>query len=315
MDHILIKILFLLGSLVLVIRWAMIATKYAGKLAENFQRSKYIVGLIVVAIISLLPETFVSLWAIIEGIPEFGLATLFGSNIADLTLIFAIVILLSWRKNITIERSILKNNKMYPFFFLIPLMLWIDGFYDRIEGVILILLGGLFYYFAFKNWWKEKQIHIPREKNNYIKNSLFLLIGLGMLLLWAHFTVITASEFAYALGVAPLVIGILVVWLGTTLPELFFAYNAVKKHNDGLAIGDILWTVLADATIVVWIIATISPFIFPKNIIYVTWIFMLIATIVLVYFMRTEKTLSKKEGFLLLLLWLLAVIVELLINK
>ena len=68
------------------------STRYAGDLARSFHLSKFIVGFLVVAVISILPETFVAIDTAIKGIPEYGLATLFGSNIADLTLVFAIVI-------------------------------------------------------------------------------------------------------------------------------------------------------------------------------------------------------------------------------
>lgn len=106
----------------------------------------------------------------------------------------------------------------------------------------------------------------------------------------------------------------LVVGLGTTVPELFFAVESVKKDDDSLAIGDILGTVLADATIVVGIIALIAPFSFPVKIIYFTGVFMLTAACILFYLMKTGRMLTKKDANILLLFWLFFAAVELYIS-
>src|SRR5574344_169639 len=108
-------------ALLMVIKGATMATKYSAKLAERFNISKYIVGFIIVAFISILPETLISVNSAISGIPEFGLGTLFGSNIADLSLIFAILIIYAGR-GMKIESKVLKNVRLYPFFLLLPLL-------------------------------------------------------------------------------------------------------------------------------------------------------------------------------------------------
>ncbi len=82
-------------SLFMIIKGATLATRYAALLADSYRLSKYVVGFIIVAVISILPETFVAINSALSGVPSFGLGTLFGSNIADLTLIFALIILLS----------------------------------------------------------------------------------------------------------------------------------------------------------------------------------------------------------------------------
>ncbi|RJQ34371.1 hypothetical protein C4566_02145 [Candidatus Parcubacteria bacterium] len=89
----------------------------------------------------------------------------------------------------------------------------------------------------------------------------------------------------------------------------------MKKDDDSLAIGDILGTVLADATVLVGIIALMNPFFFPQRIIYVTGVFMLLAAFMLSYFMKTGKTVSKKESLILLIFWAIFVLTEYSINK
>lgn len=300
------------GSLIVVIKSATYATRYATQLAKSFRLSNYVVGLIVVAIISILPETFVAINAAIAGIPAFGLGVLFGSNIADLTLIFVVIILLTGR-GIKIESKILKNISFYPFVLLLPIALGIDGYYSRWEGLLLIGAGLIFYYAAFK---KSAAGHNEASAGDErYKVFIYLLFSLVALLAGAHFTVTAGSAVAHNLNINPILVGMIVVGLGTTVPELSFSFLSVKKHNDSLAVGDVLGTVLADATVVVGLLILVRPFSFPPKIIYITGLFMVAAAFILFYFMRTGRTLSRKESCLLLLFWVLFILVEFLANS
>ncbi|MEO5927726.1 MAG: hypothetical protein ABIO72_03315 [Patescibacteria group bacterium] len=299
-------------ALYLVIRGATLATTYAGSLAEGFRLSKYTVGFIIVAIISILPETAISIQAAVSGIPAFGLGMLFGSNIADLTLVFAVII---WHagRSLKVESKILKNHVVYPFLLLLPLILGADGYLSRLEGAALIVVGVVFYVLAFRNGTNDKRT-VP-SGHRMLKSFFMLVFGMVLLLFGAHFTVTSASSVALALGISPILVGMLIVGLGTTMPELFFSLRSMKKRDDSLAIGDLLGTVLADATIVVGILALVNPFSFPQRIIYVTGAFMLVAAIVLFQFMRSGRSISKKEAWFLFAFWLAFVIVEFLVNR
>jgi cation:H+ antiporter len=306
------NLLLLIFSLILVVGGATLSTKFSAKLAENFHISRYVIGFVVVAFISILPETIIAINSAIKGIPEFGLGTLFGSNVADLTLVFAILILYAGR-GIKIESKILQNIRLYPLFIFLPILLGLNGHFSRTDGIILIIAGILFYYLVFRNGTESSKV-FKKEENKY-KNILFLILAMTLLLIGAHLTVTSATALAQALGVTPVLIGMLVVSFGTIMPELFYSLKAVKKQEDGLAIGDILGSVLADATIVVGILALISPFYFPVKIVYVTGIFMVFASLILLKFMRSGKTLSKKEGIMLLVFWMVYAVVEFLISK
>jgi len=117
------------------------------------------------------------------------------------------------------------------------------------------------------------------------------------------------------LEITPVIIAMLVVSLGTTMPELFYSFKSMKrKDGDGLAIGDILGSVLADATIVIGTISFISPFFFPAKIVYVTGAFMVIASLILLKFMRSGRIITKKEGYMLLAFWVIYAVVEFIIS-
>ena len=302
--------LLLIASLIIVVKSADFAITYSTKLAQSLHLSKYVVGFIIIAVISILPETFISITSAIQGIPSFGLGTLFGSNVADLTLVFVLVIFVSGR-NLKIESKIIKNRFLHIGTMMVPIILGFNGYYSRIEGIVLMCVGLSFYFIVLrKNAYK---VDVDREKFNAL-NLLFLLLSMGALLLGAHLTVQYGVGLAKSLHVSPTLIGLFIVALGTTLPELLFSIKAAEHHHDGLALGDILGTVIADATIVVGLLASINPFAFNPRIIYITGIFMVLSTILLFYFMKTGKVLTKKEAILLFIFYIVFVLAELFID-
>lgn len=302
------NLFILIGSLFLLIKGATMSTRFAVKVAESFNLSKYVVGFIIVAVISILPETLISINSAIGGVPSLGLGTLFGSNVADLTIVFAIIIFVT-KKNIKIESKILKNNIVYPFILLIPIILGLDGYYSRIEGLLLLIIGVIFYYFAFKNNDEPKTENVIKyDRKKYI---YLLLSSMVILLIGSHFAVTSTTHLASNIGISPIIIGMFIIGLGSTIPELLFSIKSVQKNDDSLAVGDLLGTVLADATIVVGILALINPFSFPIKIIYVTGIFMVISSFLLFYFMKSGKTLTRKESFILFIFWIVFILTEL----
>lgn len=307
MKHLIIFVL----SLFLVIRGATLATRYAALLADTFRLSKYIIGFIIVAVISILPETFIAISSALKGTPAFGLGTIFGSNFADLTLIFGILVAYAGR-GMRIESAILRQNGLYPFLLLLPVVLGFDGHYSRLEGATLIIAGVVFYYVTLRNGHTDASA--AANATGRYRYIFLLLVSMAMLLAGSHFVVTSATAIAHYLGITPLLIGMLVVGLGTTMPELLFSLKSIRGRDSALAVGDILGTVLADATIVVGIIALISPFSFKQEIVSVTGVFMVAAAVLLFHFMRSGRVFTKKEGYALLCFWVVFIIVELMIN-
>lgn len=302
-------------SIFLIIKGATLATKYSFEISKSYKISKYIVGFVVVAVISIIPETFISISSALSGVSSLGLGTLFGGNIADMTLVFAIIIFFAGR-GIKIESKILKENLVFPFILFISIILGLDGYYSRWEGLALVIVGLIFYYLAFRNN-KEEQI-VPGveiiEKKNRRKDVLFLISSMILLIIGAYFVVFSTVNLSSYLKVSSTVIGMILIGVGTTIPELFFCLSAVKKKHDSLAVGDILGTVLADATIVIGLLALIKPFYFPQKMVYSTGVFMVLSSFVLFYFMRTGKYISKKESYFLFFFWIIFVLVEIILN-
>ena len=302
-----LDLLIFLFSLLVVVKAADSAIRYSSNLADSLHLSKHVVGFLIVAGISVLPETLIAFQSAFQGIPSFGVGTLFGSNVADLTLVFAVVLLFVG-KGLKVESKVLKDQYWYFLGLAIPLLLGYNGFYSRWEGVAMILTGVLFHIYALK---RDKQ-KIKQVKVDFSYKSLaFLVASMGLLLVGSHFTVESGVAVAAALHISPVLVGMFFVGVGTTLPELIFAIKAARHHFDSLALGDVLGTVMTDATIVMGIVAIIQPFAFDKRLVHITGFYMLFAAVLLYYFMQSGRVLKKKEGLFLFAFYLLFVFTEL----
>lgn len=305
-----LQLLLFVLSLAIVVKSADYALKYSGRIAFGLNISSYVVGFLLIALISILPETFIAVASAIQGQPAFGLGTLFGSNVADLTLIFALVIFIS-RRNISVESRILKRHILYLLVLAVPLFFGLNGHYSRPEGIILILIGAGYYGFLLSRERKQKDV---QARTFSWAHFGMLLASMAALLIASNFTVKFGVSTADVFGLNPVLVGMFIAGLGSTLPELFFSAKAVRKHQDGLAMGDLLGTVISDATIVVGILAVIHPFAFSQRIVYITGAFMLVAATILLYCMRTGRTLTRREGYLLVGFYILFVLTEYLVN-
>lgn len=301
-----LDLLLLLLSLFFVVKAADFAMRSADSLAQNLNFSKYLIGFLLVAIISVLPETFIALSAAFQGNPSFGLGTLFGSNVADLTLVLVIIIFVS-STPLKVESQIIKNSFVYLGVLAMPILFGLNGYYSRLEGLTLVFLGILFYLFLFKKSPSPKK----KGKGKFSAKDFFaLLFFMGVLLVAANFTVKFGINLALDLRINPILVGMLFVGVGTTLPELFFSLKAVRDKNHSLAMGDILGTVITDATILVGLLAIVRPFAFSQRIVYLTAMFMLFAAVMLFYFMKSGRTVTKKEALFLLFYYLVFILLE-----
>lgn len=310
-----IDFLFLVVSLFVVVKSAQIAVRYSSEIGNNFKVTEYIIGFLIVAVISILPETSISLISAFKGTPEFGLSVLFGSNVADLALVFAIVVLASKHRGLKVESKILKENHLFLYLLALPVVLGLNGYYSRLDGLLLILSGIFFYSQLLKSDHKfltdERDVRPP----SIARNLFYLVLSLGVLLLGSYFTVHFSNSLAAIIAVSPAFIGLLLVGLSTTMPELFFSLRASRVRHDDLALGDVLGTVINDAVIVVGTMALIHPFGFNPRIVYITGIFMFLAGLILFRFMKTGRLITKREGTALLFFYFIFVIVEYLFNR
>ncbi len=301
-------------SLFIVVKSADFCVLYSSRIARFFRLSEFIVSFLIIAVISVFPEASIAIISALQGEPSFGLGTLLGSNVADLTFVFGVVALFSL-KGIRVKSEIIKKDFFYLLLLLYPLVLGFDGFFSRIDGIALILGGSLFFYtLSIESSLFHKRFE-HRGRHTLFKNLFLLVISLSVLLFGSHIALQSGVAFAHEISLPPILIALTLVALGTCLPELLFSLRAVKTKHDSLALGDILGTVITDATIVLGIVVLIQPFHFQPALIYVTGLTMFFAGLLVIFFISSKRVLTKKHGIVLLILYLLFLAVEFLVNR
>src|SRR3990172_6627790 len=147
---------FLLGSLVLI-KSASYAVKSVSNIAVYFRFTEFFISFVIAGFISTMPEFFIGVNSALRGVPEIGLGTLFGSNIADLTLVIGAMALVG--RQIKIDSAIVKNNLHFLVVTSLPVLLMLDGRLSKDDGLFLVLA---FLFYISKLFEKEKMF----RKNN-----------------------------------------------------------------------------------------------------------------------------------------------------
>ena len=286
------NIILLVLGFILLLKGADWFVDGASSIASRFGIPQLIIGLTIVAMGTSLPEAFVSITAALKSNAAITIGNVVGSNILNVGIILGITALI---RPLHIQNSTIKYEM--PFMILVTLVLILLGInttISRLDGMImwLFFLGYLYYIFKMsKNQMEETEIKQT--------NSLFIPLGLVCLMVGSNFAVDAATNIAISLGVSQRFIGLTIVALGTSLPELVTSVTAAKKGNADIAIGNIIGSNIFNILFVVGSSALITPVPFESHFIIDSFVAILIG---LVLYLCTKKTrvLDKKAGILLL---------------
>jgi cation:H+ antiporter len=309
------KIFILLVLLAVLGKSAAWAIRSSVGLSRIAGLSEFVISVVVITLISILPETIIAILAAAEGSPALGLGTIIGSNVTDLTLVFGMVALFASHA-IGAEPTFIKEDYIFLGFLLLPLVLGFTGVFSRLDGVILIAAGIAFFFIMARSKRRRgitRHVHDDGHRHTAMsafKDFFVLAFSLTLMGASAYYAVQYADRVARIAGLGPALIGLLIVAPGTCLPELVFAIRAVRRRHSTLAFGDILGTVVIDATLVLGVVAFISPFVFNPRIIIVTGIFMLAAGMLFFSLIRSGRQLTHKEGLSLLAFYAFFIMVE-----
>ena len=286
------NIILLVLGFILLLKGADWFVDGASSIASRFGIPQLIIGLTIVAMGTSLPEAFVSITAALKSNAAITIGNVVGSNILNVGIILGITALI---RPLHIQNSTIKYEM--PFMILVTLVLILLGInttISRLDRMImwLFFLGYLYYIFKMsKNQMEETEIKQT--------NSLFIPLGLVCLMVGSNFAVDAATNIAISLGVSQRFIGLTIVALGTSLPELVTSVTAAKKGNADIAIGNIIGSNIFNILFVVGSSALITPVPFESHFIIDSFVAILIG---LVLYLCTKKTrvLDKKAGILLL---------------
>ena len=279
----------------------------AAAIANNFGVPPLIIGLTVVGIGTSAPEILISIIAAYQGNPALAVGNALGSNIANIALVLGITAIVM---PLTVKSETLRRE--YPIMFivmLVALLLVIDEHLGRIDG--LLLLSGLFImlYWMIQTGKKQKRDPMEKEFEDEIpeistpKAILWFTIGLVLLIISSRGLVWGSVNIAKAAGISDLVIGLTIVAIGTSLPELAASIVSALKNQADIAIGNIIGSNMFNLLVVFGIPGLMSPHIIDPAILERDFPFMIglsIALFITAYGFKGEGRINRYEGGLLL---------------
>lgn len=265
--------------------------------AKYFGISPFLIGMVIVGFGTSAPEMLVSATSALEGSPNIALGNAYGSNIANIALILGVAAIVN---PIKVDSSLLK--KELPFLLLtIPLtvVLILDGEISRIDAIILLAV--FLVIMVISSIGKKEEISEDDENGGKVSilKSLFLLVlGLALLISSSKTLVWAAKEIAQWLGISELIIGLTVIALGTSLPELASSVSAARKNEHEVAFGNVVGSNLFNTLCVVGIAAAIKPVSSDPKILLRDIPIVSVLTILLFFFAARRK-ISRFSGVLL----------------
>jgi len=311
--EIILLIAILILSLLALVKGADFLVDGAADFAAYLKVSPILIGLTVVAFGTSLPEFIVSLMAVITGSADLSIGNVIGSNIANIGLVIGICAIL-------IPLSVKSKTLMYEFPFLIVssfllLLLANNNYLFQENSFSLSRFDGLFFWIMFiifiiyvwksiknngKNGTKAQFSSEYKNENSVQKNSLLILIGIILLSLGGRYFVTSSSELALMFGLSEAFIGVTIVALGTSAPELFTSIIAALKGKADIAVGNIVGSNIFNVLFVLGTVSLIKPINMSSSLLFFDGSVMIGITLLFLLFATIGKKVERWEGATLL---------------
>ncbi len=232
--------------------------------AQFFGMSTFLIGMLIVGFGTSAPEMVVSVLSAMNNTPQLALGNAYGSNIANIALILGVTALII---PVVVKKEAMKRDiPILMAMTVLTVLLLMDGNVSFIDGVILLFaFAGITAFNIFtelhakRKRKNDESVEAPTEKVSIVKSSLLLLVGLALLIASSRMLVWGAINVAQALGVSDLLIGLTIVAVGTSLPELASSIAAARKGENDLAVGNVIGSNIFNTLVVVGIAAVITP--------------------------------------------------------
>jgi len=305
-----LNILLLVAGLFILILGGDFLVKGATSIALRFKLSPLVVGLTIVAFGTSAPELLISIKAALSGSPDLTMGNVVGSNICNLGLVLGVTAIITpiyvGKDSLRIDWPVAMGSSLLLF------SVSSFGFINWLEGVLFMTL--LIAYVAFliihsrkkhldnrqlETSFEEEELEEGPSKSVY-KDLGFLVLGCAGLYFGADWFVGGAQEIAVYLGVSERIIGITVLALGTSLPELTTAIIASLRKETDLALGNLLGSNIFNVLSILGITSMIKTIEVNQEIVNIDMLWMLGITFVILPFMITSKHVEKWEGIVLL---------------
>lgn len=318
-----ITYLLLIIGFALLIKGADFFVDGASKIAKALHVSPLLIGLTIVAFGTSSPEATVSIVAALEENAGVAIGNVVGSNIFNITFVVGLTALLSPLKveSETIRKEIpftlLASTSLLILISDISLQSLSSNFITRGDGFIFLLFFAIFLYYIFEvarhSRDKIKQENVAVEEPSWGKNILFTLGGLAAIIFGGDLTVNSSIKIAYSFGMSETLVGLTIVAVGTSLPELITSVTAALKKQSEIALGNIVGSNIFNILFVLGAASVISPLAVDPKIV-VDVVLMIILTVVLLIFSRSNSRIGKIEGIILAVAYIIYMIYIILRN-
>ena len=307
-----LAVIFLIAGFFFLVKGADIFVEGSSSIAKKFHVPSIIIGLTIVAMGTSLPEAAVSVTASLANQNTLAVSNVVGSNIFNLMVVIGMCAVLT---PVAVQRETLKRD--FPFSVFCAILLLILGWMGPMQlghgdGVIFLVLFALFIGYMIRSALKanqegkqapEEAAEIDQMKIMSLpKSLLFIVIGAAGIIIGGDVVVNSASNIATRLGMSETLVGLTIVSIGTSLPELVTSVVAARKHEVDMALGNAIGSNVFNILMVLGIAGAISPIAFlTENIIDI--VVLLAFSLIVWVFAWTKQKLNKGEGALMLILY------------
>lgn len=290
-------VLLLAGGIALLVKGADLFVSGASDLAARLGIPPLVIGLTVVAMGTSIPEAAVSISAVIKGNSEITIGNVVGSNILNILIILGISAVIA---PLSVKTGTIKHE--LPFLGGISILLLLQGLDGTIgfaDGILQLLLFGMYLAYLFFSAKKGNsdggEITAPRSEKRLWKIIFLCIFGLTLTVAGSNISVDAACGIAERLGMSQRFIGLTIVALGTSLPELVTSVMAAKKGKSDIAIGNIVGSNIFNILFVVGASALIRPVTFAEGFCFDTAV-SAVAALLLILFSLKDKKLGRWRG-------------------
>jgi cation:H+ antiporter len=310
----LLPVLAVVAGLVLLIWSADRFIEGAAAMSRWLGLSPLLIGMLVIGFGTSAPEMMVSVLAALQGSPGLAVGNAYGSNIANIGLVLGSVALIS---PLAVHSSVIR--KEMPVLMVVTVLtgiILLDGFVARWEATVILLFLGGFIILSILQSRAQKNDALTEEVNETLESApmsrnvammwtfigLVVLVGSSRLLVWG------AVEIATEFGVSELIIGLTVVAIGTSLPELASSISALRRKEHDMVLGNVVGSNLFNTLGVVGIAGVITPIEAGPDVLTRDWVVMTVMTILMIVFAFSwrgrARQINRFEGGVLLAMFI-----------
>ena len=273
--ELMINFLALIASLAVLIWGADKFVDNSSLVAKKVGVSELTIGLTIVALGTSAPEIFVGISSVLNNSESIAMGAVVGSNISNIALIFGVSCI-----------GISFLPKKTPIIQLMPFLIsagvlgyvLIDLNVSMLDGILLLIAFFYFLYVINANKNTQTYVDADQNKNNFV-TLIYLTVGLIALILGSRYAVIYAEKIALSLNISELIIGLTIIAIGTSLPELAATISAVLKKKTDMVVGNVIGSNVLNITLVVPIIGFFSNVQLDEVLLSRDYLIMIIATI------------------------------------